>query len=167
LNFQIVELEEFSGEAAAIYSVLPDGSDTTLFDDFLSRHQHSHRGELRNIIERLEIIGKETGARAVFFKEKEGKPGDGVCALYDNPDHRLRLYCIRYGSGIIILGDGAPKPKDIRAWQEDDALSRAAIEMIEISQLITERIKIGEIKFGKMGGSLEGNLSFDLAPEDE
>jgi len=55
---------------------------------------------------RLKIIGNETGARESFFKTKEGIPGDGVCTLYDTPDKKLRLYCIRYGKQLIIIGAG-------------------------------------------------------------
>ncbi|MBK6979124.1 MAG: hypothetical protein IPH28_20170 [Cytophagaceae bacterium] len=50
--------------------------------------------------------------------------GDGVCALYDDPDRNLRLYCIRYGKQIVVLGGGGHKPKTIRALQEDEKLKQ-------------------------------------------
>jgi hypothetical protein len=39
----------------------------------------------------------------------EGKYGDGVSALFDKPKYKLRLYCIRYGTQIIIVGWGGEK----------------------------------------------------------
>ena len=54
----------------------------------------------------------------------EGIPGDGVCALFDLPNSNLRLYCIRYGNSIIILGGGGQKPKTISAFQENEKLAK-------------------------------------------
>ena len=74
--------------------------------------------EIRQIIATLDAIGKRVGAQEIFFRrKKEGKAGDGVEALYDSPDAKLRLYCIRYGSVTLILGDGGEK--NVRTWQED------------------------------------------------
>ena len=97
MEFEIVELEEFSGSEAAIYSVVVDDSDNTLFDYFIEENSEEYANELKSIITRLEVINEIEGARKGYFKMDEGKPGDGVSALYDDPDSKLRLYCIRYG----------------------------------------------------------------------
>ena len=70
----------------------------------------------------LMSIGHKVGINDYQIKEHEGKPGDGVCALYDDPDKNLRLYGIRFGRTILVLGGGGVKPKTIRALQESDKL---------------------------------------------
>ena len=105
-------------------------------------------------------MGKTTGAREQFFKCNEGKPGDGVCALYDEPDKELRLYCIRYGKVAILLGGGGPKKRQTIAWQDDKKLTKEAQIIISISKDITNRLKEGEIYWSANGYQLSGNLNF-------
>ncbi len=159
MNYEIVELEEFSGDEAAVYSVILEGEEDTLFDKFLDENLSTYPGEIKSIVQRIELMGKKFGAREQFFKLDEGKPGDGVCALYDDPDKNLRLYCIRYGKLAIILGGGGLKPKDIRAWQEDPKLSQETNYMINISKDISIRIKDGDLSWASDGKTLTGNLN--------
>ena len=121
----------------------------------------SFKSETKNIIERLISIGHKTGARSQFFKEWEGKPGDGVCALYDKPDSNLRLYCICYGTQLIIIGSGGHKPKTIRALQEDTKLTEENALIKQISQQITSRIKDKEIRFTPDYLDFTGDLEFN------
>ena len=122
---------------------------------------NSFKSETKNIIERLISIGHKTGARSQFFKEWEGKPGDGVCALYDKPDSNLRLYCICYGTQLIIIGSGGHKPKTIRALQEDTKLTEENALIKQISQQITRRIKDKEIRFTPDYLDFTGDLEFN------
>jgi len=158
MNYEIVELADFSGKKATIYTVIIDNDELSLFDYFLNEHLNGYKEELKNIISRLEVIGHETGAREQFFKLHEGKPGDGVVALFDEPGRFLRLYCIRYGSCVIILGGGGAKYT--RTWQEDPKLSMEVETLIEISKDILARIKDGEIKWSVDGIHLTGDLKF-------
>ena len=87
-------------------------------------------------------------------------PGDGVCALYDDPDKNLRLYCIRYGSLIVILGGGGHKPKNIKALQEDEKLTKENNLLKAISQEISSRIKDREISYTNDHMDFEGDLIF-------
>ena len=91
----------------------------TLFDYFYDEWHKVLPDEVDNIAFRMYAIGNRFGAREQYFKMFEGKPGDGVCALFDVPNSKLRLYGIRFGSIALILGGGAEKPKNIRSWQED------------------------------------------------
>lgn len=95
-----------------------------------------------------------------FFKEKEGGPGDGVCALYDE-ESKLRLYCIKYGTQLVVVGGGGPKPKTVRAFQEDEKLKEENYLLREISKQITEKIKTREIWFSKDFLDFIGSLEFD------
>ncbi len=159
MKFRIVKLHELSGETASIYSVLPDDDEITLFDKFLEENNSLER-ELRDIIARLKVMGDKTGAREQYFKLHEGNPGDGVCALYDEPEKNLRLYCIRYGTMILILGSGGEKPKVLKAFQESGKLTEANYLLREIATQINHRIKEKEIGFTCDGLAFTGDLDF-------
>lgn len=153
-----MELEIFSGSQATIYSVILEGDTITLFDHFVDENVATYRKEIKHITNRLHEIGHTTGAREQFFKHHEGKPGDGVCALFDASDCKLRLYCIRYGSIAVILGGGGPKPDHIKAWQDDEKLKLEAETIIQISKDIMQRIHSGDIQWSNNGTQLSGNL---------
>ncbi len=88
-----------------------------------------------------------------------------VCALYDEPDRDLRLYCIRNGNVAIILGGGGLK--EVKAWQEDPKLSKEANAMIQVSEDIYQRIKEGDLRWSPDGKKLIGNLSFSEDEEED
>lgn len=160
MNYQIESIDELSGSEATIYSVfMGDEGEQTLFDQFVEMYSFEYREEVKHIVDRLAEMGNTNGAREIYFKQKEGKPGDGVCALYDDPDHKLRLYCIRYGKCAVLLGGGGLKPPDVQTWQQDKQLEKHAQLMIDISRDITNRLASGDLKWSVDGMSLEGNLN--------
>jgi putative component of toxin-antitoxin plasmid stabilization module len=160
MGFKIVRLANFIGEEASIYSIFDEIDDSTLLDRFIKENIVAFKSEILDIVKRLKTINTITGAKEYFFKLDEGLPGDGVCALYDNPDSHLRLYCIRYGNSLVIIGGGGEKQKEIRTWQESEKLAKEANRMIGISKKITLRIKEREIEFEENGTKLTGNLEF-------
>jgi len=161
MKCKIVKLDQFSGCSASVYSVYINDEKKTLFDKFIEENINSFKSELLNIIQRLKVIGKSTGARMKFFKDKEGNPGDGVCALYDNPGTKLRLYCIRYGAELIILGGGGEKPKHIKKLQDDKKLKKENYLLREISNEISNRIKTKDIEWFDDHMDLIGALEFN------
>lgn len=157
MRYEIEEIEELSGNACHIYSLREDGSENSLFDDFIVRNSDLYEDEVIDIYNRLKYMGNEGGAREGFFKLNEGKPGDGIVALYDRPDSRLRLYCIRYGAVTLIVGDGGAKPKSARTWQEVPELDSSVKRLMQISDKIYEAIREKDIRFtedGKLIGEL-------------
>lgn len=162
MNLELVKLNDFSGKQASVYSLLDIKTNETLFEKFISENNNSFKSEIFDIIQRLISIGKKVGAREQFFKTKEGKPGDLVCALYDTPNSKLRLYCLRFGSSLIILGGGGHKPKTIKALQENEKLKAENKLMVRLSEEIAERIKNKEIIYTNEYMDFEGNLKFDL-----
>ena len=162
MKCKLVRLESLSGGKASIYSILIDKDNETLFEQFVMEHMSSFKDETNDIIKRLRTIGQKTGARAQFFKEHEGKPGDGVCALYDDPDRKLRLYCIRYGLSLVVVGDGGYKDKSIRAYQEDERLRKACEFVQLLSSRITACIRNKEIRLIMEGYDFDGDLEFNL-----
>lgn len=164
MRYAIEEIEDLSGNACHIYSLREEGSDNSLFDDFIVRNSDLYEDEVVDIYNRLKFIGDEGGAREGYFKLNEGKPGDGIVALYDRPDSKLRLYCIRYGAVTLILGDGGPKPKCVRAWQEVPELEQSVRHLMMISNKVSEAIKEKSIRFTE-DGKLIGELT--IADDDD
>ena len=152
MKFTIVEI--FSGHQANIYSIIMDGEEESLFENFIRENNKVFSDELVDIRNRLTVIANKTGARDQFFKINEGHPGDGICALYDDPDKKLRLYCIRYGTVAIILGGGGEKSKKIKALQEDKKLKDENYLLRKISKGITKALKDGQIKWSGDGKSI-------------
>ncbi len=161
MRYKLVKIAKLSGYEASLYSIYLEDEQRTLFDRFLEENKNSFKSELKDIYVRLNTIGHQTGAIEDFFKLREGKPGDGVSALFDIPKSNLRLYCIRYGSLIVILGGGGFKPKSIRALQEDKKLEDENFLMRQISQDIQKRMNDKEIYFTDDYKDFEGDLNFN------
>lgn len=166
MRCRLVKLTRFSGTEASIYSVIVDDDVETLFDKFASENKNLSLSEIKNIFVRLRTMGKKTGARINFFREWEGTPGDGVCALRyreKKSDENLRLYCIRYGAQIIVIGGGGPK--NVRALQDDKKLKDENYFLRWLSKQITARIKEKEIEYTNDYLEFIGDLKFQ--DEDE
>jgi len=160
MNLELVKLIEFSGEEASIYSLLDVDVEITLFDKFILENKNSFKSEIKDILMRLNTIGKKTGAREQYFTLKEGKPGDLVCVLKDEPVKKLRLYCIRFGKSLIIVGGGGPKTT--RKLQEDPKLTAENEILVKISEEIYQRLKNKDIRYINEGKEFEGELEFEI-----
>ena len=155
MNFLLKKKTELSGKKATIYTVeLTDGTD--LFEQFLSENRGDYDDDLSDILQRIRSMATKTGAQVHFFKTKEGKPGDGVCALYDNPGKNLRLYCIRMGNAVVILGGGGPKKT--QKLQQDPKLKEENYLLRKVSELITEKMVSKEICFSDDEMELKGEI---------
>jgi len=151
-------MQAYSGSEAKVYSLIPMGEDDTLFEKFVDAYKVEFKNEVKDIIKTIYQMGHTTGARSSFFKQHEGKYGDFVCALFDVPEKNLRLYCIRFGMVAVILGGGGEKAKGVRAWQDDEKLSKEANQMIEYSKDILQRIDDGDLYWSKDLTELQGNF---------
>lgn len=145
MEFILTEIENLSGPEATIYTIKEQKEAHSLFEKFLQENLEDNKNEIKNILSRLKQIGKTTGARSSFFKLNEGKYGDNVCALYDTPSRNLRLFCIRYGMDVVILGGGGGKK--VRAWQDDQKLSEEAQKIIKIAKCINDKLVSRELKW--------------------
>jgi len=165
MNCEIVKLEEFSGNEASVYSIYIEEEELTLYDKFIIENKALFLTEITDINKRLINIGK-IGAKENFFKLNEGNPSDGVCALYDNPNSNLRLYCIRYGTSIVIIGGGGHKPKSISALQEDKKLTEENYFLRELSKEIKQRMLDKELKFTTDYLDFEGDINFNFNDDE-
>ena len=162
MKYSIVKLPLLSGKKASIFTVVRHGEQENFLEKFIRENQISFLSETKDIVGRLHTIGNKTGAREGFFKHNEGALGDGVCALYDQEHKKLRLYCIRNGQQIVVVGDGGPK--SVRTYQEDEKLLEASSFMKWLSSKITEKIKNHEIKY--INDALDFTGDFDFENEE-
>lgn len=162
MKFELKEVKQLTGKRCKIYSVQMEGDEKTLFEQFLEENEATFPRELKSIFGTLEIIGSRVGAEDSYFRpKKEGKLGDGVEALFDVPNANLRLYAIKYGKVLLILGNGGYKPKTIRAFQEDPKLTKENYLLRRISATLYEAIKDKDLRWNKQGDDFEGQLHFD------
>lgn len=159
-KIELVELEEFDPAMGHIYSVAVDDSNKTLFDLFLEENDADYRLELAEIITKLKTMSSKTGFTDNYFKLNEGTLGDGVCAITDLKG-KLRLYCIRFGNILLVLGGGGPKSKLIRTLQEDPKLLMENNNVRIISAAMAKAIREKELRIEE-DGSLYGNETIVL-----
>lgn len=157
MKCSLVKLEKLSGDKSGIYSVIIDDEHDTLFEKFIKENVISFESEINNILVRLKTIGHKTGARESFFKI-EGEWHTGLVALYDTPKKNLRLYCIKFGSQLIIVGGGGPKK--VRAFQEDKKLKKENDILRWLTEKITKKIREKEIQYSDDYLNFIGNLEF-------
>ncbi|MEX2409785.1 MAG: hypothetical protein WD607_00195 [Candidatus Paceibacterota bacterium] len=157
MTISLKRLAKLSGKKVTVYSVQLDNG-TDLFDQFLNENTAEYENDVKNILQRIRAMSRKSGAQDHFFKTKEGNPGDGVCALYDTPEKHLRLYCIKMGNTVLILGGGGTKPEGIKALQEDPKLKDENYLLRDISKEITDKMISGEIRFSDDELELLGDI---------
>ena len=163
MNYEIVEMEPFSGSEAKVYSIIPEGEEETLFNKFVDENAVAYKEEVKDILKRLMQIGHTTGARESFFKHEGDKEflrkfGNYVWALYDDNEKKLRLYCIRFANVAIILGGGGYKDKSVRKWQDDKKLSEEVRKVMAYAESILKQLDDGDLYWSADRTELEGNL---------
>ena len=158
MKCRLKKITHLSGNKATIYSVVIGDGDKSLYELFLAENFILYKSEIIDINKRLQIIGKQTGARDIYFKLNEGSPGDGIVALYDDPKKKLRLYCIKYGTQIVVIGGGGPK--NVKSLQEDPKLKDENYFLRWLSQQITLRQNF-DLRFSKDGLDFIGDLEIE------
>jgi len=153
------KIASLSGRMASVYTVVLASDSTSMLEEFVEIYASQYPDEVDNILMRLRAIGHKVGARRQYFKENEGRYDDMVCALYDEPEKQLRLYCIRIGSDFIIIGGGGPK--QTRTWQEDTNLSFHVNAMMAVSAGLTKKLHNRDLVWISGGMDLDGNLDFN------
>jgi hypothetical protein len=88
-----------------------------------------------------------------------------VEALYDESKRKLRLYCIRYGSVLLVLGGGGAK--NVKALQDDPKLRKENYLLREISQRLSQAIQDGDLKWNNNFSDFIGDFTFDDTDDNE
>lgn len=148
MDFEIKEIDALTGARAHVYSVILDGEEHTLLENFFNENKF-HREDLKKVMNKIYVMSHNTGCKKTFFKDKEGALGDGMVALRNTG--RLRLYGIYFHEALILLGSGGYKPPGKIAYQDYPPLNSKAQQMRKIAQEIYRRITSGELKVNEDG----------------
>lgn len=148
MEFEITEIEALTGPKAHIYSVIMEGEDKSLLEQFFDENV-AYVKDLKKVINKIHIIAHDTGCRRSFFKEGEGAWGDGMVAL--DFTGRLRLYGIYFHDAVILFGSGGYKPSNVKAYEDHPPLNEKAQQMKVIAKEIYRRITDGELKVNSDG----------------
>jgi hypothetical protein len=165
VKFRLVKLDKLSGQKTQVYSIIIDDDDKNLFEHFLEENNETYHDELLEILTRIKSISNKEGAREHLFKKAEGKLGDGIEALYDESKRKLRLYCIRYGSVLLVLGGGGAK--NVRALQDDPKLKKENYLLREISKRISQAMQDGDLKWNSSFNDFAGDFIFEDLDDNE
>ena len=60
MKFDIINIEEFSGQKAQIYSIMYEGDDMTLMDHFFEDNEKEHSEDLEEMASKLQVMGNDT-----------------------------------------------------------------------------------------------------------
>lgn len=77
MNFEIKEIDGLSGSMGHVYSVVLDGKENSLLEDFFSENKE-YKKELEEYGNKIYSMSHYTGFRRQYFKLYEGNAGDGV-----------------------------------------------------------------------------------------
>lgn len=165
MKLKLVKLDKLSGQKTQIYSIVVDNDDKNLFEHFLDENDETYHNELLEILIRIKSISTKEGAREHLFKKAEGKLGDGVEALYDESNRKLRLYCIRYGSVLLVLGGGGAK--NVRTLQDDPKLKKENYLLREISKRLSQAMQHGDLKWNSSFNDFAGDFIFEDLDDNE
>ena len=166
MKFELVEQTGLSGAKTPIYSILMHGEEETLYEKFVRRYYPEYPDEITDIDIKLEEIGNQVGLRDSFYTPHEGAPGDGICALFDNPDKKCRLYFIGFGKVAVVLGGGGPKSKKLRAFQESQVLTEENYLLRKIAIILNQAIKDKRLVLTEDGFESEDGFVFSDEEED-
>lgn len=145
----------FTFRKVRYYTVRIEGSDRTLWEQFLDAHEDVRfEDDLRILRSAMQRIGEYTGAQPKFFRF-EGERGGDASALPSRPrflegqSTDLRLYCLRYSASVVILFCGAMKTADTP--QACDQVRPHFRQANQITLAIQDAVRKGDLREGSPG----------------
>lgn len=137
------------------YTVRIEGSDRTLWEQFLDAHEDVRfEDDLRILRSAMGRMGEHTGALPKFFRFEGERRGD-ASALPSRPrflegqSTALRLYCLRYSASVVVLFCGAMKTADTP--QDCDQVRPHFRQANRIALAIQEAVRSGDLREDRPG----------------
>lgn len=150
----IIPFEEH--DACNLFSICIDDDECEMMKFANKLIKDEKRDDLQKIAHQFTKIG-EFGAEERFFRPA-GKFKDNVWEL---PRHYIvksnyRLYCLRYGTSVVILGNGGLK--ETRTYQEEPELHEFVMMLQAIDEKIKQLVNKGELMIANK--QITGKLEF-------
>ena len=67
MNFEIREMKNMTGAKAHVYSVILDGEESTLLEQFFNENVE-HIDDLKKVLYKIHVMAQDTGCRKSYFK---------------------------------------------------------------------------------------------------
>lgn len=148
MSLDITEIKDLTGAKARVYSVILDGEEKTLLEQFFEENAE-YKKEIKKILYWIHVMAHDTGCRRNYFKEGEGMWADGMVAL--KCTGCLRLYGIYFHDAVILLGSGGYKPPGSVAYEDYPPLNAKAQQMKKVAEEINRMISKKELKVHEDG----------------
>lgn len=71
MNFEIIEMKNLTGAKARVYSVILDGEENTLLEQFFNENIE-YKDDLKKVLYKIQTMAQDTGCRKSYFKIGEG-----------------------------------------------------------------------------------------------
>lgn len=156
--YDIVSVKEYDGPKCKVYTLQRQGSEVTMFGEFIKEMQTKYPQKLMVINNKLETIVKETGAEDIFFNDEYGTMQTQLSAL---PGPEIRLFCIRIDRTLIIIGDGGIKGKG-KSTSDHPKLEVKRKRMFQLAEAFYKKKKSGDINCGVVNPILSGDLKLEI-----
>lgn len=146
MKLELVKLQEFSSTELGVYTFLDVAMGFTLLDKFIHENVYHHKAELIHIFSRIQAMSnRKIGARSSFFKEVSGLTHVGMHTLYYSQTDKLRLYCIRLGTSIVIYGSGGAVTRLTRSKSDLNLLSIGKNRTLQLANSLHSQIEHSQI----------------------
>lgn len=172
MNRKIALVEYHFGKRTSFYTlVFADEADILKDSEtelFFAAHEESHPKQVELIIEKIELMSRVWGATEYHFKNETSRDRINLWAIprFDKKGNKfsgtLRLFCLRFGSGVVILGNGGIKPKGVRTYQEVPELEAAALVLENVANEIEQKLRGKEIALTDDEILYDGELVFEI-----
>ena len=67
MDFEIREMKNLTGAKARVYSVILDGDENTLLEQFFNENVE-YIDDLKKVLYKIHVMAQDTGCRKIFFK---------------------------------------------------------------------------------------------------
>lgn len=140
-GFELIRMEAPGDPEGKLYTVWFFGQEITEYEKFKERPRVSGQ-TFEDMEDTLTKMIDDLGFRKHLFKTEDYNEPE--CAYYKE---RLRMYCLRYSSSVLVAGSGGYKPRtkngeDIERLQEVPYLKRAFQSMQYVRKRIQRRLNI-------------------------
>lgn len=144
--------EYFVGRKGTFLAVQFTEDSETTYERFVIDYSGSHGDLLDDVADRISRMAKKTGIRDGFFKDE----GEHCVARFKGTGD-LRIFCLKYGSACIVLGQGGLK-KNVRTYQQVPSLYNAVKTLRKIDQ----RLKDEGVDFTNLLDYVDIEMEIDL-----
>ena len=156
MKFSIIPL--YNGKKSKVYTIHFSDKELSEYDQFVFDNMSIVPDAVRILNTQIKNMSCRYGLSEHYFK-RESPESHSVFRI-DDTEENLRLYCIKFSRVAIVLGSGGIKSPGTIKLIENPHLNAICDLLMQIEDLINERIKSKEIII--TDDCIEGDLNFEI-----